>query len=474
MIGREAEIRKLETAFESGESEFVAVYGRRRVGKTYLVRETFNDRFVFSHAGVARAGLKRQLARFRQSLSECGLEVRTAFADWDAAFDSLKVLVTTSKMSRKVIFIDEMPWMDTPRSGFVSALESFWNGWASARKDVVLIVCGSAASWMVRNLFRNKGGLHNRVTVRIPLQPFTLRECEAYAAEKGVRMTREDVVECYMALGGIPFYWKCLDRRLSLPQNMDALFFADGAPLRYEFDELYSSLFGKSALYREIVRALASHVSGLTRIELSETLGCSNGGKLSQALRVLEQCGFVRFYNLPGAKKKGAIVQLMDALTLFHFRFLDAAGRLDEHAWTLSVDSPSRAAWRGLAFERVCLQHIPEIRAALGIAGVRLETYAWSHRADEMCPHGAQIDLVLDRSDRVVNLCEMKFTRGPFAIDKAYAETLKRKVAAYRATVGADKALHLTFVTAEGLLHNEYWNLVQSEVVLDDFFRTTA
>jgi len=472
MIGRESEIRKLEMAYDSDESEFVAVYGRRRVGKTFLVRETFNDRFAFQHAGLAHAGHKRQLARFRQSLAEYGFETTRALADWDAAFDALKHVILKSTSPRKVVFIDEMPWMDTPRSGFITALESFWNSWASARKDIVLIVCGSAASWIVKNLFRNKGGLHNRVTLRIHLNPFSLHECEEFAADKGLHMSRTDLVECYMALGGIPFYWKCLDRRLSLAQNLDAIFFADGAPLRYEFDELYASLFGKSGLYRNIVSALATgRRSGLSRLELCDALKVNGSGKLTQALQVLEQCGFIRFYNQPGTRKKGAIIQLMDALTLFHFRFLAGSTHPDEHAWTLQQNQPALSNWRGLAFERVCLQHLEQIRAALGISGVHLEAYAWTHQPDKLCPHGAQIDLVLDRSDHVVNLCEMKFTRGPFLITKSVASDIRRKLTAYEATEGRNRSLHVTFVTIEGIVHNEYRNLVQSEVMLNDLFR---
>lgn len=471
MIGREAEIKRLETAYDSKESEFVAVYGRRRVGKTYLVRETFKDRFAFYHSGLAQATLRRQLARFRQSLLECGAAEVGNLSDWDSAFDALKRLIRASAMVRKVVFIDEMPWLDTPRSGFVSALESFWNGWAAGRGDVVLIVCGSAASWIVKNLFQNKGGLHNRVTCRIHLQPFTLRECADYAASNGVRMSHEDVVAGYMALGGIPYYWKYLDRRLSLAQNLDMLFFAQGAPLRYEFDELYTSLFGRSDLYREIVSALASRTSGMDRQELCDRLKTKVSGKLTCALKVLEECGFIRIFNLPEKKKKGAVIQLMDALTLFHFRFLAKGGALDEHTWTLTARSPSVKAWQGLAFERVCLQHLPQIRAALGIAGVHMEAYAWSHRADALCPQGAQVDLVLDRSDNVVNLCEMKFSQGPFLIDKKYASELQRKLQVYERSAKASKTVHLTLVTTAGVVRNEYANLVQSEVTLEDLLK---
>jgi len=472
MIGRLDETRKLENAYASTESEFVAVYGRRRVGKTYLVRETFEGRFLFRHTGLAEAGRAKQLSRFAQSISEASGEKARALSDWDAAFDALKQVIVNAKQSRKVIFIDEMPWMDTPRSGFVTALESFWNGWASARKDVLLIVCGSAASWIVKNLLRNKGGLHNRVTCRIHLMPFTLAECAAFAAERGLVMSKDELAECYMILGGIPYYWKYLERGKSLVQNIDALFFADGAPLRFEFNELYSSLFGKSDIYRTIVHALyQGRKAGMTRLELCEALKVSSTGMLTKSLEVLEQCGFIGTYALPGTRKRGAVIRLMDALTLFHFKFLEGAGRVDEHTWSTTCNSPAVSAWRGLAFERICLSHLSQIRAALGISGIHVKAYSWYHKPDARCADGAQVDLVLDRADNVVNLCEMKFSRGPFRIDKAYAADLRNKLSVYEATEHTRKALHLTMIASNGLAQNEYSGLIQSTLTLDALFK---
>lgn len=471
MIGRKKEIEELERAYESDESEFVAVYGRRRVGKTFLVRETFNDRFVFSHTGIAGEGRVVQLRRFRRSILDSGGECAEALKDWFDAFDALKPLIKASPLKRKVVFIDEMPWMDTQRSGFVSALEAFWNGWANMRTDVLLIVCGSSASWIVKNLFRNHGGLHNRVTIRIALKPFSLGECERFAESRGLRMSRLDIVEAYMALGGIPYYWKYLDRRFSLAQNIDRMFFADAAPLRFEFDELYSSLFGNSGLYKDIVGALATKKAGMTRGELLAECGVDDNGALTKALEVLEQCGFIRIYNEPRKRKKNSIHQLVDSFTLFHFRFLDGKGRIDPDLWTTTSDSHSMAVWRGIAFERVCLLHFEQIRHALGIAGVHVNAYAWSHRPDDICREGAQIDLVIDRSDRVVNVCEMKFSRQQFAIEKEYEENLRRKLSVFRMVEKIKGAIHLTFITAAGLLHNAYWNSVQSEVTLDDLFK---
>ena len=468
MIGRTKEIEELNRLYESDESEFVAVYGRRRVGKTYLVRETFSDRFAFHHTGLPNATKHQQLVHFKESLAAAGARVKTP-RNWFEAFRVLREVVARSAFRRKVVFIDELPWMDTAKSDFLMALETFWNEWASARKDIVLIVCGSAAAWMVKNLFRNRGGLHNRVTARICLQPFTLGECEMFAAERGLGMSRADIAECYMALGGIPYYWRYLARGMSLAQNLDRLCFAVDAPLKGEFDELYSSFFRDAISYKKVVAALAKKKIGMTRLELIETLDISTTGRLSESLKTLEASGFIRSYRSYGAKKKNAIYQLTDPFTLFHFRFLETPST-DEHFWSSTLSSPAQAAWRGLAFERLCLLHLPQVRRALGVGSIHVEAYGWSFKGDETYPDGVQIDLVLERADNVINICEMKYSANVYAIDKAYDSALGRKIATFAGVTGTRKAIHLTLVTANGLLRNQYSGRVQSEVVLADLF----
>ena len=468
MIGRTKEIEELNRLYESDESEFVAVYGRRRVGKTYLVRETFSDRFAFHHTGLPNATKHQQLVHFKESLVAAGARVKTP-RNWFEAFHALREVVARSAFRRKVVFIDELPWMDTAKSDFLMALETFWNEWASARKDIVLIVCGSAAAWMVKNLFRNRGGLHNRVTARICLQPFTLGECEMFATDRGLGMSRADIAECYMALGGIPYYWRYLARGMSLAQNLDRLCFAVDAPLKGEFDELYSSLFRDAISYKKVVAALAKKKIGMTRLELIEALDISTTGRLSEILKTLEASGFIRSYRSYGAKKKNAIYQLTDPFTLFHFRFLETPST-DEHFWSSTLSSPAQAAWRGLAFERLCLLHLPQVRRALGVGSIHVEAYGWSFKGDETYPDGVQIDLVLERADNVINICEMKYSANVYAIDKAYDSALGRKIATFAGVTGTRKAIHLTLVTANGLLRNQYSGRVQSEVVLADLF----
>ena len=468
MIGRDKEVKELIRLYESDESEFVAVYGRRRVGKTYLVRETFADRFAFCHTGLPNAAKRRQIAHFRESLAAVGFNGAMP-RNWFEAFHALREVVAKCILRRKVVFMDELPWMDTAKSDFLMALEAFWNEWASARKDVMLIVCGSAAAWMVKNLFRNRGGLHNRVTARICLQPFTLGECEAFAAERGLGMGRTDIAECYMALGGIPYYWRYLVRGMSLAQNLDRLCFAIDAPLRCEFEELYSSLFMDAVLYKRVVATLAKKKAGMTRSEILDALGIAVTGKLSEALKTLEASGFIRSYRSYGAKKKNTIYQLMDPFTLFHFRFLETPSS-DEHFWSSTLTSPVQTIWKGLAFERLCLLHLSQIRKALGIGSIHVEAYGWSFRGDDTYPNGVQIDLVIDRADNIINICEMKYSSNAFAIDKAYDGMLSQKLATFSGVTKTRKAVHLTFVTANGLLKNQYSGRVQSEVTLSDLF----
>ena len=371
------------------------------------------------------------------------------------------------------MFIDEMPWLDTPRSNFVSALEGFWNGWASARKDILLIVCGSAASWISKKLFRNRGGLHNRVTCRICLNPFTLNECEGFVRERGLVMSRSEIAECYMAFGGIPYYWRYLDKRFSVAQNLDRMFFEDGAPLADEFVELYSSLFRNSAMPRKIVKELAGRVAGMTRKDIAHALGISASGKLTDALEGLTVSGFVRKYNPFGSGISKQVFQLVDAFSLFHFRYLAGRRSSDGNFWLRTVDSPSHRVWCGLAFERLCLLHQPQIRRALGIVGVLVECCAWHHRADDMCPDGAQIDLLFDRADNVINICECKYTAEPFRIDKEgkilyavngsndYSEAIKASVAVQNNKVSkaADIKAHISEIDAEIEAHSNGWKV---------------
>ena len=472
MVGRKKEIKMLRDAAESKHSEFVAIYGRRRVGKTFLVRETFNSNFTFQHSGVANSGTKIQLERFRRSLIESGHAKCPVLKTWFQAFDQLKTVIVESNVGKKILFIDEMPWMDKPNANFIPALENFWNAWASARKDVLLVVCGSATSWMLNKVIHGRGGLHNRVTVRIPLHPFCLSECEELALSMGLEATRYQLVQYYMALGGVPYYWNYLQSGLSVAQNMDALFFAGGDRLEGEFAELFASLFAKDAPYVRIVEALCSRRMGLVREEIAKATGLSNSGTLTRYLSELEQCGFVRKYRMGGRRVRDAIYQLVDNFSLFHFRFVHENRDGDPLFWSSSADKPLLLSWQGLSFELVCLEHVEQIKRALQIGGVHSLNYAWRcEHPQDAAERGAQIDLVIDRDDGVVNLCEMKFSEKEYGITADDDASMRNKRVAFKRETKSRKAVHFTYVTTFGLARNRYAGEVQSEVVLDDLFK---
>lgn len=474
IIGRKKELSQLRDAYESEYSEFVAVYGRRRVGKTFLVREAFEYNFTFQHAGLAKSNMRKQLIAWKSSLADAGLKVGTAPKSWIEAFDLLKDLIRNSTESKKVIFIDEMPWMDTRRSEFIPALEYFWNGWASGRKDILLIICGSATSWIINKVIKNHGGLHNRVTHKVHLKQFTLNECQQYADNLKLGMTQRQILECYMIMGGVPFYWSFINRRLGLAQNIDSIFFDEDAALKGEFDELYSSLFREPESYITIVTTLGMKKAGMTREELAREGNLQENGKLTQALEDLEYCGFIRKYRQFGKKVKGTIFQLTDFYTLFYFKYIQNNERGDHQFWSKSLNTPMHSAWCGLAFERVCLLHVNQIKSALSIGGVQSSEASWvstHNKTDDSSIRGAQIDLLIDRNDDVIDICEMKYYAEEFVMDENEASRINNRILRLREETGTDKAIHAVLITTKGLKRNAYSDVIQSVVTMIDLFK---
>lgn len=469
LIGRDREKRELLEAFESEYSQFVAVYGRRRVGKTFLVRETFNYKFTFEHSGVANGNNRKQLRAFRDSLVEAGMERMPIPANWMDAFGLLRQFIKQSSEVKKVIFIDEIPWMDTPRSDFLSALEYFWNVFASARKDVLLIICGSATSWIINKVLKNHGGLHNRVTYRIPLQPFSLYECEKYMKSRNIRLSRYDLLELYMVFGGVPFYWSLVERGESVAQNIDRLVFSLNGKLHDEFYELYDSLFKNPEQYINVVMALGEAGAGLNREELVTRCGLDGNGKTTRILNDLQVCGFIRLIPTFGLKNK-ATYKLIDNYTLFYMKFVKENESNDEYFWTHSYLSPIRTSWVGLAFERVCFQHVPQIKKALGISGVVTNVYAWRIGPSADGEAGAQIDMLIDRADNMVNICEMKFSKNEYTVTKEDTDNLHHKAKRFVESVGKSKSVSLTMITTNGIAHAGRWGDIHNTVTAEDLF----
>ena len=467
IIGRYNEQQTLQQYVASDNPEFVAVYGRRRVGKTFLIKEYFNKSFSFYISGLANATKEEQLENFNATLTAYGKTPYSRAGNWTEAFRQLiHLLENSKKKGKKIIFIDELPWFDTPRSGFITGLEYFWNTWAASRPDILLIVCGSATSWIINKLLKNHGGLHNRVTRRMAIEAFSLAECEEYFRHKKIVLDRKSIVESYMIFGGIPFYLNMFEKGLSLAQNVDKLCFAKNSALSDEFSILYSSLFKHSENHKLVVKALAKKKIGLTREEIMRETKLQGGG-LTAILEELEQCSFIRSYNAYEKKMKERLYQLVDFYSLFYLNFIKNAKQSDEHFWTNLIDNARHRAWSGYAFEQVCMQHAAQIRQKLGISGVITYSAAWRSKKSEPA---AQVDLLIDRNDGVINLCEMKYAKNEFVIDKKEDENLRNKKAAFINETKTRKAVHITMVTTYGVKRNEYWNSIQSEVMMEDLF----
>ncbi len=363
-----------------------------------------------------------------------------------------------------------MPWLDNQKSGFLEAFEYFWNSFGASKNNLMLIVCGSASAWLVDNFEHNKGGLFNRQNCRIFLQPFNLYETERFLIEKkGINWTRYDIAECYMILGGIPYYLDRLSKNMSPSQNIDNMFFRKRGVLWDEFDNLYRTLFSSSRNYIKIVEALFSRKSGMNRKELVSATKLSDNSAFTGMLNNLSDSGFIRSYNVFGNRKRGTVYQLADYYTMFYLKFIRNGSGNDEEFWSHNLDNPSRRAWADLTFETLCKDHIRQIRKKLSISGVSSSVSVWSAPSTDE-HNGAQIDMLIDRNDRIIDICEMKFSENMFTIDRDYDEDLRNKISVFREVTKTKKTLHLVAVTTYGVRENMYSSRVQSEVVLDDFF----
>lgn len=471
VIGREKEIKKLQELYSSDSAELVALYGRRRVGKTFLIDQVFEDKITFRHSGLSpieSSTMKEQLVHFHRSLKQFGWGDERVPTSWQEAFYMLEDLLTekTDKSTRVVVFIDEIQWMDTPRAKFMTGFEAFWNGWACHRRSIMVIVCGSSSSWILDNLVNNQGGLYDRVTCTIKLKPFSLKECEEFFQYKGVVMSRYDITQAYMIVGGIPFYLRCFEKTLSLPQNIDVILMLEDAVLKDEYDKLFSSLFVNPEGMKAIVRAISSKSRGLTRKEILDAVGIEDSGDFSKKLNALKSGGFILKYSSFGNGKREDFYKLVDPFCMFYLKFMKGNKR---KSWINIEDSRPVTVWKGYAFENVCWNHISQIKDALKIGGVATEESLWSKRGNDETD-GTQIDLIIDRRDHVVNMCEIKFYSEDFAVDKDYHMTLERRKRLLREVIPKKSVIHNILITTYGLKHNEYYSDFINTVTLDDLF----
>ena len=477
IIGREWEINKFNELYNSDKAELAVVYGRRRVGKTFLIDEALHGKITFRHAGLSpiecadkQNMLKKQLKHFYNSLLLHGMKKSHVPQSWLEAFFMLEMhLQYIDKGERLVVFLDELPWMDTPRSGFMTAFEGFWNTWACHRHNLMLVVCGSATSWVQDKLIANHGGLYGRVTCPMKLSPFTLYECERFFASKGVKLSRYDIVQSYMIFGGIPYYLDFFQRGMSLDQNVNRILFGKNPLLEDEYNRLFASVFSNPADMKCIIEALSRRHRGYTRQELSEMTGLVANGAFSKMLKALVASDFVVEYVPFGCSKRDVHYKLTDAFCWFNLRFVKGRDGLSKDFWAGDAGQ-NVVAWRGIAFEEVCFNHVSQLKAALGIGGVQTKQSAWAVPGDEEA-EGTQMDLVIERNDHIVNMCEMKFYNDDYCVTKDYERKLVHRQHVLAPQLAKRTVIHNTLVTTYGLKYNEYSGAFQNVVTLEDLFK---
>lgn len=482
LTGREKEIAFLDRLKNSHKPEFVVVYGRRRVGKTYLIRQCFDEESIyFEMTGEKNASLEKQLGHFAKALSKTFFNQSPleAPSSWSDAFEFLTHLIQTkTSVSQKVIlFFDELPWIASKKSGFIQALDHIWNSRWNKMGNLKLVVCGSAASWMLDNLIHAKGGLYNRITAKILLKPFTLAETEAFLISKKIRFTQAQILELYLALGGIPFYLDQMLRGKSPAQTINSLCFKENGLLYDEFPNLFSSLFDEAALNEKIVRFIAQRSGGISRKEILKKLKLPSGGRFNKRLTELEVAGFLESFVPYGRKKKDFFIKIIDEYCLFYLKWIEPILSLKTtkaipNYWQTRLKDPTYASWSGYAFEAVCHKHLPQILKALELSNTACEVGSWRFIPKNKKEQGAQIDFIIDRPDGVTTLCEIKYSNEPFLIDKTYAQELMRKMEVFKEKTKTKKQLNWCFITTQGLKKNAWSEeLVDSEVCLKDLFK---
>jgi uncharacterized protein len=473
IVGRTEEIKVLGETLLSQEAEMVAIFGRRRIGKTFLISTVYEKEIVFELSGTQGGSLKQQLKNFRDELSS---QYKTPFPmeipeDWLGAFQILKqYLISLESLEKKVIFFDEVPWLAGHKSGFLEAMGYFWNSWAS-RQNIVLVICGSAASWMIRRIVHDKGGLHNRITKRIHLQPFTLSETENFLQSRGVFFDRFQLLHLYMAMGGVPQYLKEVKPNLSAIQNIDKICFANGGLLQDEFSKLYGALFSNAERHIAIIRALAQKWKGMDRDEILQKTKLDSGGGTTTLLEELEQSGFIMSYQPFGKKQRDKIYRLTDSYSLFYLHFIENNSN-EEGIWLQLSQSQKFKSWSGYAFENLCLAHLSQIKKALGISGIFTSSSIF-YKKQTADLGGTQIDLVLDRKDHVINLFEMKFYEEEFIPTKNFADNLREKRLIFKTYTNTKKQISWVMVSTYGIKHNQHsLGLVDNVLTMDDLFET--
>lgn len=470
IIGREAEMKRLNTALEGNKPEFVALYGRRRVGKTFLINQMFKNQFAFKMTGVIEGKLRDQFTAFADAMYDYGFPIPQKPKDWMQAFIMLKNALKKKVESgeRCVIFVDELPALDGEGSNVASAVGYFWNSWACQYDNIIFIICGSATSWMISNVIDSKGGLHDRITMEMPIHPFTLKETEAYLDSNHFTWNRLMTLQVYMVFGGIPYYLSLLDSEESLVQNIDRLFFSQDMQMRREFRRLFNTLYKNPEKYIDIVKTLGKSRRGMTREEIASELNSANNGHLGKQLEDLVYCDLIRknVVREKRIKRKDAIYQLCDFFSLFYLTFIDRA-EVEQQYWAHHINTPEINSWMGLTYERICMAHIQQIKHALRIDAISTLSYSWRSKTAKPA---AQIDIIIERADRIVNICEVKYSQSEYELNKEEYDKIQKRCRTFIQETGLRHAPWITMITTDGAAKGKYSGMIQSQVTLDDLF----
>lgn len=470
IIGREAEMKRLNTALEGNKPEFVALYGRRRVGKTFLINQMFKNQFAFKMTGVIEGKLRDQFTAFADAMYDYGFPIPQKPKDWMQAFIMLKNALKKKVESgeRCVIFVDELPALDAEGSNVASAVGYFWNSWACQYDNIIFIICGSATSWMISNVIDSKGGLHDRITMEMPIHPFTLKETEAYLDSNHFTWNRLMTLQVYMVFGGIPYYLSLLDSEESLVQNIDRLFFSQDMQMRREFRRLFNTLYKNPEKYIDIVKTLGKSRRGMTREEIASELNSANNGHLGKQLEDLVYCDLIRknVVREKRIKRKDAIYQLCDFFSLFYLTFIDRA-EVEQQYWAHHINTPEINSWMGLTYERICMAHIQQIKHALRIDAISTLSYSWRSKTAKPA---AQIDIIIERADRIVNICEVKYSQSEYELNKEEYDKIQKRCRTFIQETGLRHAPWITMITTDGAAKGKYSGMIQSQVTLDDLF----
>ncbi len=395
--------------------------------------------------------------------------IKVNFNDWLTAFEQLsKALDKKKKVGKKVIFLDELPWLATKKSDFLSALSWFWNSWA-VKKKVVLIICGSAASWMISNVIGDKGGLHNRVTKLLKVDPFNLYETSLFLKSKGINLSQYQMAQIYMTIGGVPMYLDFLKPGLTAVQNIQMLCFDQNGFLRNEFNRLFVSLFDNHHNHVNIVEVLAQKKAGMTRQEIIARGNMTNGGMLTKVLNELKLAGFIDEYSAIEKIEKNTIFRLVDPYTLFFLTFMKDKTKTNKFTLTNFSDLPSWKPWSGYAFENLCIYHIDHVKAALSIKGMTTSIASFAAKPKDGMP-GAQIDLLINRNDQSINVCEMKFSSNAYALTKSDIQNIDKKKQVLSYHLKSKKHLFTTLITTHAIAKNAYSQDIDQLVLLEHLF----